>query len=276
MTDRKTEGKIFNQDVIIDNKELDQAIEHFRQSQTQINRELFVQKLLLSQVLVPINIQNVTVKDNKEVIIPKASDVNLITLQNESGDTYCPVFTNSEELNKYNQEKSGVLKQNFVKLAKSIVPSIKENDGIVINPFGVSLTLNKAILESMINTANNANVARNYTIEEGTKVLIGDPKVYPQKIVDIMKDVLKNHKCVNRAWIRLMQRPDNGLSYLIIVDSQDDDLNHLFTDMATLCKPYVDNIPQDFIRYKKDSSFANSAIKNAKPFYTKHKKFLFF
>ena len=100
MTDGKTEGKIFNQDVIIDNKELEQAIEYFRQSQTQINRELFVQKLLLSQVLVPINIQNVTVKDNKEVVIPKASDVNLITLQNESGETYCPVFTKSEELNK--------------------------------------------------------------------------------------------------------------------------------------------------------------------------------
>lgn len=75
MTDGKTEGKIFNQDVIIDNKELDQAIEHFRQSQTQINRELFVQKLLLSQVLVPINIQNVTVKDNKEVVIDRKSVV---------------------------------------------------------------------------------------------------------------------------------------------------------------------------------------------------------
>ncbi len=266
--------KLNNTQQMIHNEELDKAITHFYESQTDINRQIFLQKLLTSQVLAPINISDASINNNNELVIPKASDVSLMMLQNENGDIYCPVFTNETELNKLTQQKSGTLKQSFVKLATNLVDKLKDNDGIVINPFGASITLNKALIKSMLNVAGNVEVARTYTIESGTKVLIGNPKVYPAKIVDIMTNVLKNHHCVNNAWLRLMERPDKGLSYLIIVESDDEDVTHLFTDMAKLCKPYVNNIPQDFIKYNKESSFITNAIKGCKPFYKKHKKFL--
>lgn len=261
-----------NKQPMINNEELDKAITNFYTSRTDINRQMFLEKLLTAEILAPINIANATVNEENQVVIPKKSDITLMMLQNEQGDNYCPVFTNDKELNKFNQERSGVLKQNFVKLANSLVKNIKDNDGIVVNPFGESITLNKPVIEAMLKAADKTQLPRNYTISSGTKVLIGEPKNYPQKMVEIMVDVLKNHHCVQNAWLRLMERPDHGLSYLVIIESVDEDITHMFTDIAKLCKPYTGKIPQDFIKYNKDSAFIMNAIKGAKPFYKKHKK----
>lgn len=261
--------------IAIDNKDLDAALEHLYQSQTQINKQIAINTLVHSNVLVPIAINcEAKSNENNEIVITKDTQLALILLENDKREKYCPVFTNETELSKYGQQKSGILKQGFINVAKTVLKPNSEISGIVVNPFGISLTLDSKLLESICNPVINDPTPRAYKIEKGTKVMIGEPKTYPTKMVEIIKAVLNNHKCINNAWLRLMVRPGNEMSYLIIIDSEDEDLVHLFSDLAQLCEPHSDKVPLDFIKFKKNSAFDTAAVKDAKPFFSRRKKFL--
>jgi hypothetical protein len=260
----------------IDNSKLDEALTHLYQSQTKINKQMVINTLTQAKVLVPIALSS-EAKSNAqgELIIDKDTQITLILLQNEQGANYCPVFTNETELSKYGAQKSGTLKQGFINIAQTVLKPNSNIAGIVVNPFGVSLTLDSDLLKAITNPVIKDPTPRSYKIESGTKVMIGEPKTYPTKMVEIIKAVLENHNCVNNAWLRLMIRPQNEMSYLIVIDSKDEDLTHLFSDLAQLCEPYSDKIPLDFIKYKPESNFDTSAVKGAKPFFTRmRKKFL--
>lgn len=271
-----SQEKVFtqNKNSTIDNSELDIALKHLYESQTDINRELVIQFLTKAKVIIPINIEGkVTNIDDKELAIDKNTTIQFHLLQNEKEESFCPVFSNTEELAKYTVPMSGTIAQNFMDIAKIVINKDSKIDGIVLNPFGQSLTLNKEIVQKIVNPIINNPAARNYTVAKDEKVLIGEPKNYPEEAVKIIKSVLKNHQCVNKAFLRLMVRPNaqtkNNMSYLLIVDSNDNDLEHLFTDIAQLVKPYTQDVPMDFLKYNENSSFITSAIRDCTPFYKK-------
>ena len=64
---------------------------------------------------------------------------------------------------------------------------------------------------------------------------------------------------------------ENNSSYLIILDSndQDEDITHLFRDLAKLCTPHVNDMPLDFLRFDASNRFVTEAVNGAKPFYRK-------
>lgn len=255
--------------------ELELAISHLSESQTVINEQMFIKVLTTSKLLVPVNISGEIKKDDQgRMILSAHNEVNYILLQNDTNENYCPVFTSEAELNKFGNSKSGHVAQDFYKIATTILKA-KEVAGIVINPFGLSMTLNQEMLASITNAqAKNPN-GREYTIKTGSKVAIGEPAVTPTAMIAALKNEFSQHDCVNSATLRLMIRPEaepgNNMSYLVIVDCGDPEPTHLFEGAAVVAKPHADNIPLDFIKFKPESEFCVNALKNSKPFYKKHR-----
>src|SRR5574344_1542117 len=161
----------------IDNSKLDEALTHLYQSQTKINKQMVINTLTQAKVLVPIALSS-EAKSNAqgELIIDKDTQITLILLQNEQGANYCPVFTNETELSKYGAQKSGTLKQGFINIAQTVLKPNSNIAGIVVNPFGVSLTLDSDLLKAITNPVIKDPTPRSYKIESGTKVMIGEPK----------------------------------------------------------------------------------------------------
>ncbi|MGN1394395.1 MAG: enhanced serine sensitivity protein SseB C-terminal domain-containing protein [Succinivibrionaceae bacterium] len=265
----------FKPDEVIDNSALETAIKNYEESQTEINKQFLIESLLNSSLIIPININGTLTKvDNKILSIDKETQIFFALLTNQNNEHYCPLFTNNAEYKKLKPNPSGSIKQSFLTVTKSILES-EDIKGVVINPFGQSLLLPKEILKNIYNIAlkNPVQKAKNYTVSQNEKVLIGDINNFPKEALQTIKQALKQHHCVEKAYLRLMIRPsapqDNNKSYLLIIDSHDDDVDHLFTDIAQLVYPYVKNIPMDFLKYKSNSSFIISAIKGCKPIYKK-------
>lgn len=269
------QNSVLEEKVNIDNSKLEEAFNNFLEAKTVINQQMLVSELLQSKVIVPIALNGEVEKEGYNFLINKDTDIRLILLSNENDEKFCPAFISNQELSKFPQERSGCLIKDFVALAKMVIKKDSGIDGIVVNPFGNSLTLNNELLTKMIAPELEKVNSKNYTIEKGQKVLVGEPKVYPEKAVEIMKAVFSNHHCVHKAYLRLLVRPDapkdNNMSYLVVVESVDHDPEHMFEDVAKLTKDFLDGIPLDFVQYKEDSSFVKNAIKGCKPFYAKKK-----
>ena len=172
---------------------------------------------------------------------------------------------------------SGMFVQPFMALAKAVTADNLGIKGMVINPFGMAMTLSVPLLKDIIKRAEEQSRNRNYTLKAGEKVVITEPDASAKTLTDIVTAVVRNHKCIERAFLRKMIRPQaetaNNSSYLIILDSSDpdEDITHLFRDLGKLCTPHVKDMPLDFLRYDEDNNFIKEALAGAKPFYRKKK-----
>lgn len=270
---------------VIDNHKLEQAIVNLNESNTQINTQRVIQLLCSAKLVVPFNISDedkavrTEEKENSqgEVIINKGASINLVFLTNEEQETYCPVFTSKEESDKMTIPCSGMFVQPFMALAKAVTADNLGIKGMVINPFGMAMTLSVPLLKDIIKRAEELSRNRNYTLKAGEKVVITEPDASAKTLTDIVTAVVRNHKCIERAFLRKMIRPQaetaNNSSYLIILDSSDpdEDITHLFRDLGKLCTPHVKDMPLDFLRYDEDNNFIKEALAGAKPFYRKKK-----
>ena len=268
---------------VINNGKLEQAITNLSESNTQINTQRAVQLLINAKVVVPFNIsdeKNAVKTEEKadgsgEVVINSGAEINLVLLTNDERETYCPVFTSKEESDKMTIPSSGMFIQPFTALAKAVTATDTGIKGIVINPFGMAMTLSADLLKNIIRKAEEQTRNRNYTLKAGEKVVITEADESSKTLKDIITAVVRNHKCIERAFLRKMIRPEapkeNNSSYLIILDSsdKDEDITHLFRDLSKLCTPHVKDMPLDFLRYDESNRFVTEAVKDAKPFYRK-------
>ncbi len=270
---------------VFNNSKLETAIKNLRESNTQINTQRVIMQLIQAKMVVPFNLsdnngQPVAADKPEDLVINSGSQINIVLLSNEQQETFCPLFTSKEESDKMTVPCSGMLIQPFMSIARNIVKAESSVKGIVINPFGDSMTLSSDALKDIIRVAESMTTNKNYTVKAGDKVVISNPGESTKTLQDIIKAVVRQHHCIEKAYIRLMVRPEapvgNNSSYLIIIDSsdKDEDITHLFKDLAKLCTPHANNVPLDFLRYDNTNKFIVDALDGVTPFYKKKKKFM--
>ena len=194
-----------------------------------------------------------------------AIQFQLITTKD--GRPFFPAFTDWEELRKFSKLKEQrVVMLRFDNYAEMVLKDDR-TAGMVINPLGLSLTLDRKSLENM--AKKKAELARGYAeeqVEKDTQVMVGDPEEEPEELLDAVCELAEKREEIQRLWLREMVRQDGMKRYIIVVDHtgvQDE----VFQAIAQAAAPHFGKLPVDMIPY--GTGFADAATEDAMPFYVR-------
>ena len=194
-----------------------------------------------------------------------AIQFQLITTKD--GRPFFPAFTDWEELRKFSKLKEQrVVMLRFDNYAEMVLKDDR-TAGMVINPLGLSLTLDRKSLENM--AKKKAELARGYAeeqVEKDTQVMVGDPEEEPEELLDAVCELAEKREEIQRLWLREMVRQDGMKRYIIVVDHTGEQAE-VFQAIAQAAAPHFGKLPVDMIPY--GTGFADAATEDAMPFYVR-------
>ncbi len=197
-----------------------------------------------------------------KLVVKDKSQFKIPLITNADGKNFFAFFTDWIEFRKFDKQKK--LSGNIIGF-EDLKYFSKQENGVVINPFGFNLILDENminVIESTVSGKQDVNIEK-LTVEKDTKVMLGDPKEKPTELIEAISKCLEKHNEVKSAYLKLMVK-DNVESWLLVIDF-DGEKNALFGDIAKSALAYSKGKNIDFI--KLGSDFSKNAIKNAEPFY---------
>lgn len=226
----------------VQNPKLVNRIEDIKKNYTVKNEKIFYEELENSKLLLPVNL------DSK-------NKISIIKIEDSVGNDYLPAFTDWDNL-RLGEESNAVVFTiyDYLKITKEDL-SI---NGIVINPYSQNLVLNKDNLEFI--QLNSGNIKKN------EKVSIGIPAEYPTFFVDKCKQNFKKETKIKKAFLLQMVRENFKKSFLLVIDSEDDD--QVLPDASNNLHRYLrkEDI-LDVVSFNSD--FGRNVTKEYSPFYEK-------
>ena len=206
----------------------------------------------------------------------KQATIQFQLITTKDGRPFFPAFTDAEELRKFAGQKPV---QSVVLRFDDYVSLIQRNEkacGFVVNPLGLSLTLDRKTVESL--AAKKKEVAQlrqqrqqqqqaaysQETIEKDTQVMVGDPDEVPQAMLDAVAQMAQGREDIRTLWLRQMIRPDGTPSLIIVVDHTGAQAE-VFEAVAEAARPHFGRLPVDMIPY--GTSFAEAATEGVEPFF---------
>ena len=204
----------------------------------------------------------------------KQATIQFQLITTKDGRPFFPAFTDAEELRKFAGQKPV---QSVVLRFDDYVSLIQRNEkacGFVVNPLGLSLTLDRKTVESL--AAKKKEVAQlrqqrqqqaaysQETIEKDAQVMVGDPDEVPQAMLDAVAQMAQGREDIRTLWLRQMIRPDGTPSLIIVVDHTGAQAE-VFEAVAEAARPHFGRLPVDMIPYS--TSFAEAATEGVAPFF---------
>lgn len=226
----------------VQNPELVARIEGIKKNYTGKNEQFFYEELENSKLLLPVNLDY-------------RNKISIIKIEDSVGNDYLPAFTDWDNL-RLGKESHAVVFTIYDYL--KIIQEDLSVTGIVINPYSQNLVLNKDNLEFIQSNSGN--------IKENEQVSIGLPAEYPEFFVDKCKIIFGKETKISKAFLLQMVRENLQKSFLLIIDSENDDE----------ILPYVNKKIQRYLR-KEDildtisfnSDFGRNVTQEYSPFYEK-------
>ncbi len=203
----------------------------------------------------------------------KQATIQFQLITTKDGRPFFPAFTDADELRKFAGQKPV---QSVVLRFDDYVSLIQRNEkacGFVVNPLGLSLTLDRKTVESL--AAKKKEVAQlrqqrqqaaysQETIEKDAQVMVGDPDEVPQAMLDAVAQMAQGREDIRTLWLRQMIRPDGTPSLIIVVDHTGAQAE-VFEAVAEAARPHFGRLPVDMIPY--GTSFAEAATEGVEPFF---------
>lgn len=239
----------------------------FKRPSKDLEERMFME-VYKAKYLMPIDASKLNLEKNSQdntdikFIAKDDSEFKVPLITNADGKNFFAFFTDWIEFRKFDKQKR--FNGNIVGFEELKYFS-EQNNGVVINPFGFNLILDKNminVIESFVKGNQDVNIQR-MKLQKDTKVMFGEPKEKPTEMLEAISKCLKNHSGVKSAYLRLMVK-DNVESWLLIIDFEGEK-NALFGDIAKSALAYSKGKNIDFI--KLGSEFSKNAVKNVEPFY---------
>lgn len=220
----------------------------------------FFKELLSTKFLSPITQDSLQGCKSGESTLKEGATIKFIHLNDEKGNSYLPVFTDWNELKKWN-EKDDVktLILSFEDYKTMILENNSMFTGFVLNPYGHNIIFDKNLIQQAEENMTEKT--------ESESVMIGEPEKYPHKMIEALKDFLPSINSVKSAYFLLMVRGEKDKSYLLVVDT-DGNLNDVFGKIAKIVTKYLAKEELiDFVTLSQP--FGKSAVEGQEPFYKK-------
>ena len=240
----------------INNSNLLNAINLVRKDRSK--EPLFFEVLRQAKLLCPVQIDTRNLPKNTDgsVILSSDSPISLVSICDSSGAHYLMAFTDRNELAKWNQ---GSHQQTIVYTFDDYKAVLTSGDtpyqGVALNPFGDNIVLGKEIF-----TGGNAPFQ---TAKSNESIMIGQPRDYPTRMVEKLRQYFRRNRMVDMAYLLWMVRGQEA-GYLLVLGTTASP-QKLFPSIGELCKPYLDEKPLDMVLLS--SAFGQSAVKEEQPFY---------
>ena len=252
----------------IKNPELLEAIENMQADGSKENIDAMIDAVIAAKLILPARvIPTTTAKTrNGQTIMEQATQVQFRLLENANKDKYFGVFTDTDELFKWNDTKNAnKVVTDFDSVASMIMDPKSDVKGFVINAFGKSVTFPKPMVISIKQQRDYMRMKEN-TIEPNVPIQFGEPEEYPIDLMAALINHFSTEQYVNAAYLRMMEQ--NGQkSYFIVVDFIGD-MEQTFGAISEVAKPYLDDeIQLSMMPFSMD--FARNAVKGVEPFYRK-------
>ena len=206
----------------------------------------------------------------------KQATIQFQLITTKDGRPFFPAFTDAEELRKFAGQKPV---QSVLLRFDDYVSLLQRNEkacGFVVNPLGLSLTLDRKTVENLAVKKKEVAQLRQQrqqqqqaaysqeTIEKDTQVMVGDPDEVPQAMLDAVAQMAQGREDIRTLWLRQMIRPDGTPSLIIVVDHTGTQAE-VFEAVAEAARPHFGRLPVDMIPY--GTSFAEAATEGVEPFF---------
>lgn len=253
------------------NPQLVQAMTNMKKERNQITESAFVNSLKAARFLVPANvdtIQKAQANSDGTVELKDQPQIKFVLFSSPDGNRYFPLFTDALQYQKWaDHDKHQLTAISYSDLCQFIQRDQNANSnivGIVINPYEHNIMIQK---DSMLRIMNTEALA------PGTKIQIGDFKEQPQELIDLLKEHLKGHEEIEKAYLRVMKREDKpNPNFLLVLDFDvqalgNDAVKALFDGIAAAVRPQLRGVELAIV--PASNNFGVAALKNASPFYEK-------
>lgn len=187
------------------------------------------------------------------------------------GYIFYPIFTDMEELRKWNQDEDvQTVVLTFDSYAEMVAQDSKIH-GLVINPYGANFSIERDMVDYLqVQKAFVGKLAieqmfhQQEAAEGGVK--LSDPEPYPTEMVNATAAYMATNETIRRAWLRLMEN-EGEKSYLIIIDAEDSDTHGDFGEVSSAALPYLTDMYLDLMTL--EDEFSQKAVEGVEPFYTR-------
>lgn len=189
-----------------------------------------------------------------------------VTLRNleVDGTVYLPVFSSLARLQAALTEPAGYLALN----AKTLM-EITRGTPLLLNPgadYGKELTVDE--IASILDGSLWRPVSQ-YEVERDTEVMIGEPAVYPQELVDALTRIFKRLKPVRRAYLAHFFNPtvDERPHTLVAVEATGDWDAVLAEAGVATRQVEIPDPPVDYLRLTGGGGVQDYFLEQCEPFY---------
>lgn len=249
-------------DLISDLRKADNA--HFAAVNEAIAEEIAMNAFMLAVM----NTDGAGIENNNDgtATIKKDTVLSFEFLADGKGRTFLPVFTDWDELRKWDKYKDSFV-QTLVLSFDDMSAITAGKNGIAVNPFSDNYVISA---ENVLSMKRHKEVLTKGFSEEvvkkDTKVQIGDPADYPAEMAEAIRRYAEKNKGIRAIWLKLMIK-EGEKSYLLIVDA--DDAPACFNGIGEAANPYIGKgMFLDMVPY--NSEFGRKAAAG-KPFYKRSK-----
>ncbi len=253
----------------IKNPELLDAIEKMQTDGSKENIDAMINEIIKAKLILPAKITPTTQAktENGRTVMQQANQVQFRLLKNGNGEMFFGVFTDVEEMYKWEDTKnSSKVVTDFDSLASMVMDEKSNVGGFVVNAFGKSVTFPKPMVMTIKQQRDYLRM-KNNTIESGTRIQLGEPDEYPIDLMAALINHFGTEETVNAAYLRMIKKEDGQKSYFIVVDFYGD-MQETFDYINKIAKPYLDDeIELTMMPYSME--FARNAVNGIEPFYKK-------
>ena len=207
-------------------------------------------------------------KEDGTATFEQDTQMQLPMLTAPDGSKYYPAFTDWNEVNKWLE----ILEPKTLLLTLedylALVLRSEDAKGIVINPFGENMMVDRPLLEHLKRKKDMLLAGKAVQpIGKDEKIELAEKTEFPLEMVKKMVETLEVESCVERAWLRLMKRQEE-VSYLFVADiSLPGNREAVFDHIANAVRPYLNGMNINMITYQQE--FGKNSVEGVVPFYCK-------
>ncbi len=243
----------------VDNKKLIELIDKLKEEKSMEVQNQVISEVLKSRFLCPVILESAP-KGGGKVDINKDTKIQFSVIKTNDGKNFLIAFTSDSEVHKWQKEK---VQQSIIYTFEDYAMIATNNDnieGFVIDPKGCNIAFTKDMIKEI-----KQNITREGVVEKDTQIEIGNPKDYPQELVNKLKDLFLNMQDVKKAYLQLMTKNDE-IGYLIVIYA-DGKEKELFNTIASAAIPFLNGMPLNMV--ESDSELAKTVEEKFEPFYIK-------
>lgn len=198
-------------------------------------------------------------------MIPAGSNLAIVNWQRQDGSPVIPFFTSLSALQRAIEEE-----QPYVALPARALFEITQGASFFLNPrsaYGKEFYPQE--ISAILSTGTN-HVPDRRVVQKETRVLLGQPKIYPSEMVGAITLLLAKHPNVKAAYLALMSQPDAApMQSLVIGIEGDGDLEDAIRQVGSVAgdtRPR--EFPVDLVQVKSgESGLSEYFLNSTKPFY---------